>query len=346
MIMRELVSTLQSLLGKIEEGTITQAEMEQMVADARELNERLIVLRYKIYEQGIFEIPTAPQQELEVELPEIELNLEINDEPQNTEISEGLQNIATEEFDEDHAFSEALNEAIKDFTPEELNFEPTQNEVPSSPEVNNPLNSELFSSELNDDEPTVGLNFENQEEEQIIHESTVISTSFDEETNSEVQEITHQQTSVIESKETTTFIETEETTKITVIENQEENVHVTTNEPITNESNPIAQSQVSTSDSGTENKLKSIEQSIRINYSIVPLETLIGSFTLNERLQFINELFEGSSDSFSSAVKKLDMLDGLDSARTAVGEFASTNNWDLESEIVEDFLVKICRRYA
>jgi hypothetical protein len=348
MIMRELVSTLQSLLGKIEEGTITQAEMEQMVADARELNERLIVLRYKIYEQGIFEIPTAPQQELEVELPEIELNLEINEEPQNAEISEGLLNIATEEFDEDHAFSEALNEAIKDFTPEELNFEPTQNEVPSSPEVevNNPLNSELFSSELNDDEPTVGLNFENQEEEQIIHESTVISTSFDEETNSEVQEITHQQTSVIESKETTTFIETEETTKITVIENQEENVHVTTNEPITNESNPIAQSQVSTSDSGTENKLKSIEQSIRINYSIVPLETLIGSFTLNERLQFINELFEGSSDSFSSAVKKLDMLDGLDSARTAVGEFASTNNWDLESEIVEDFLVKICRRYA
>jgi len=342
--MRELVSTLQSLLGKIEEGTITQAEMEQMVADARELNERLIVLRYKIYEQGIFEIPTAPQQELEVELPEIELNLEINEEPQNTEISEGLQNIATEEFDEDHAFSEALNEAIKDFTPEELNFEPTQNEVPSSPEVevNNPLNSELFSSDFNEDDSSAL----DEEEEQIIHESMVISTSFDEETNSEVQEINHQQTSVIESKETTTFIETEETTKITVIENQEENVHVTTNEPITNESNPIAQSQVSTSDSGTENKLKSIEQSIRINYSIVPLETLIGSFTLNERLQFINELFEGSSDSFSSAVKKLDMLDGLDSARTAVGEFASTNNWDLESEIVEDFLVKICRRYA
>jgi hypothetical protein len=39
-------------------------------------------------------------------------------------------------------------------------------------------------------------------------------------------------------------------------------------------------------------------------------------------------------------------LEGLDSARTVVGEFASINNWDLESEIVEDFLVKICRRYA
>ncbi len=348
MIMRELVSTIQSLLGKIEEGTITQTEMEQLVADARELNERLIVLRYKVYEQGIFEIPTAPQQELEVELPEIELNLEINDEPQTIEINEGNQNIASEEFDEDHAFSEALNEAIKDFTPEELNFLTTQNEVPSSPEVeiNNPMNSDLFSSDLNNEEPTVELNFEKQVEEQIIHESTFISTSFDEETNSEVQEITHQQTSVIESEETTTFIESEETTKITVIENQDENEHVTTNETIINDFNPIAQSQVSTSDSGTENKLKSIEQSIRINYSIVPLETLIGSFTLNERLQFINELFEGSSDSFSTAVKKLDTLEGLDSARTVVGEFASINNWDLESEIVEDFLVKICRRYA
>ena len=76
------------------------------------------------------------------------------------------------------------------------------------------------------------------------------------------------------------------------------------------------------------------------------METLIGSFTLNERLQFINELFEGSSDSFSSAVKKLDVLDGLDTARNVVAEFALSNDWDLESEIVEDFLVKICRRYA
>jgi hypothetical protein len=342
--MRELVSTIQSLIGKIEEGNITQAEMEQLVADARELNERLIVLRYKIYEQGIFEIPKAFEQELDIDLPEIELNLEITDEPQSSEVNEVNQISTIEEFDEDHAFSEALNEAIKDFTPEELNFETTQNEVPSSPEIeiNNPLNSELFSSDLNEDDSSAL----DEEEEQIIHDSTVISTSFDEETNTEVQEITHHQTSVIESEETTTFIETEETTKITVIENQEENVNISPNEPIENEFNPISQNQVSTSDSGTESKLKSIEQSIRINYSIVPLETLVGSFTLNERLQFINELFEGSSDSFSTAVKKLDALDGLDSARTVVGEFASTNNWDLESEIVEDFLVKICRRYA
>ncbi|MFM7682570.1 MAG: hypothetical protein ACKO7P_07465, partial [Bacteroidota bacterium] len=170
---------------------------------------------------------------------------------------------------------------------------------------------------------------------QIIHESTFISNSFDEETNSEVQEIIHHQTSVIESEESTTFIETEETKTITTFESQDEGSEV-----------PSVETSISSGDSETESKLRTIEQSIRINYSIVPLETLVGSFTLNERLQFINELFEGSSDSFSTAVKKLDTLDGLDSARSVVGEFASTNNWDLESEIVEDFLVKICRRYA
>ena len=78
----------------------------------------------------------------------------------------------------------------------------------------------------------------------------------------------------------------------------------------------------------------------------MPLDTLVGSFTLNERLQFINELFDGSSDSFSTAVKKLDSQSNLISAREQVAEFATNNSWDLESEIVEDFLVKICRRYA
>lgn len=321
--MRELVSTIQSLIGKIEEGNITQVEMEQLVADARELNERLIVLRYKIYEQGIFEVSSS-EQELEVDLPEIDLTLEINEEIEEEFNNQSIENeIISKEVVELH-FSENLG----------LN-----------PETE--LDVELFSDEVSTEEPTVDLNFnedeemedeeqeEAQQDEQIIEENTIITSSFDEETNTETQEITHHQTSVIETEGTTTIIETEETTTVTTFEN-----------PIEETEMPQAEKSSFTGDSETENKLKSIEKSLRINYSIVPLETLIGSFTLNERLQFINELFEGSSDSFSNAVKKLDGLDGLDSARTIIADFASTNNWDLESEIVEDFLVKICRRYA
>jgi hypothetical protein len=320
MIMRELVSTIQSLLGKIEEGTITQAEMEQMVADARELNERLIVLRYKVYEQGIFEVQST--EEHEIELPEIELNIEISDE--------------TIESD--------LNQIIVDEEKVSTNNDEMNYSENGEPTVD--AETDLFSTEIPLQEPTIELNFDQGEEdeqkdEQIIEENTTITSSFDEKSNIETQEITHHQTSVIETVESTTIIETEETTTITTFENL-----VDENESSESASSLNEQSHVSLGNSETENKLKSIEKGLRINYSIVPLETLIGSFTLNERLQFINELFEGSSDSFSSAVKKLDALDGLDAARNVVADFASLNSWDLESEIVEDFLVKICRRYA
>jgi hypothetical protein len=347
--MKELVSTIQSLLVKVEEGNISQIEMEQLVADARELNERLIVLRYKVYEQGIFEIQPTATQETEVELPEIELNLEITDNSQEVDLSEAVESKNVEEFDEGHALSQVLNSSLDDFSKEELEEIIPSNPVSSETIVENPSNSDLFSSETPTDEPSIELSFEDEPEndEQIIEESTSIRSTFNEETNSETQEISHHQTSVIETEESTTIIETEETISITVVENStEENESVMSNESIENASSIGEERAVPSGNTEIEIKLKSIEQSLRINYSIVPLETLIGSFTLNERLQFINELFEGSSDSFSSAVKKMDVLDGLDSARSVVAEFASTNNWDLESEIVEDFLVKICRRYA
>jgi hypothetical protein len=89
-----------------------------------------------------------------------------------------------------------------------------------------------------------------------------------------------------------------------------------------------------------------IEQTIRADRSVFPLETLIGSFSLNEKLQFINELFDGSSDAFSSATKKLDACENMSIAREQLSDYASSYNWDLESEIVEDFIFKICRRYA
>ena len=44
--------------------------------------------------------------------------------------------------------------------------------------------------------------------------------------------------------------------------------------------------------------------------------------------------------------KQLDQLASMDAARNMIAELADTFNWDTESEIVEDFLFKICRRHA
>ena len=320
--MKELVSNIQSLLNKLEEGNITREEMEQMVVDARELNERLIVLRYKVYEQGIFEeLPSASEPE---ELPEIELDLVFTEE-------------STEENEESQPEIDLIVELTEDSI-EETSEPHSENENIS--EQDDEIEIGLFSAEEEFESPNnqpteseEGLDA--LENEELVSEHTSFSTHYDEESKTETEEITHEETSIIESEDSTMIIEHVETTTVTTIHNSTDEIQ---------ESEPEKASSSASSD--TENKLKSVERNLRINYSIVPLETLIGSFTLNERLQFINELFEGSSDAFSSAIKKLDVLDDLDSARNVVAQFAENNNWDLDSEIVEDFLVKICRRYA
>jgi hypothetical protein len=76
------------------------------------------------------------------------------------------------------------------------------------------------------------------------------------------------------------------------------------------------------------------------------LETLIGSFGLNERLQYINELFDGSSEGFSEAIKAIDHSLDMNQAIDAITGYAVEHHWDLESETVEDFIVKVKRRYA
>ena len=89
------------------------------------------------------------------------------------------------------------------------------------------------------------------------------------------------------------------------------------------------------------------ESQMTDSFALSKLDTLIGSFGLNERLQFINELFEGSSEAFSEAVKMLDTRTGMDSAREKMAEFAQGNNWDnADPETVSDFVSKIKRRYA
>ena len=75
-------------------------------------------------------------------------------------------------------------------------------------------------------------------------------------------------------------------------------------------------------------KIRDVESHIPSSFTMSKLDTLIGSFGLNERLQFINELFGGSSETFSDAVKVLDARTGMDSAREKIAEFAAANNWE------------------
>jgi hypothetical protein len=93
-------------------------------------------------------------------------------------------------------------------------------------------------------------------------------------------------------------------------------------------------------------RFSAIDASLQHQLVMSRLETLIGSFGLNERLQFINELFDGSSEAFSEAIKSIDSQSDQNAALRKASALARQFNWDSESETVEEFVLKIKRRYA
>lgn len=297
-MMTTILSNLNQKLAQLEAGNLTQDEMELLVEDAKELYERLVILRYKIYEtnvlgprkevpkvpvfsmaseeietDGQLEAPTFDLFEMETATPVAEIPTEITmdfvaDEP----ISEVVETDLFVEFDEENPIDSLFEEEA----------EAAQVEEVASPDL---IDEELPAED------------ESEQTEQVVIEE--VSALFEEETP------------VVDQSS----VATEHPSL-----GQDESIHGAW--------------------------ILQIEQSIRADRSVFPLETLIGSFSLNEKLQFINELFDGSSDAFSTATKKLDACASMAEARILMTDFSSNYEWDLDSEIVEDFIFKICRRYA
>jgi hypothetical protein len=274
--MKELVSAIENGLKKISKGNISLIELEETVASSRELYERLLIVRYKVYENSI--LANVESEELEVVDKE-------------TEVKKEEETIPDENKDIEIIFEEETNDIAEDSI---IRFD-----LFATPEIE---------SEVEEDEvlPEVEKEIEQSiEEEHVLPEIEIKEEELVEENLDSVEEIEN-----------------------TANDNAE------TSKEIAEDASDLFP------------KLMKIEKSIAQNYQVMTLETLIGSFTLNERLQFINELFDGSSDLFSSAIKRLDSLDNRDSARSVIAEYAAENNWDLDGEVVEDFMLKICSRYA
>ena len=268
LMIKTILGHLQSGVEKLESGHLSPEDMELLVEDAKELYERMVILRYKIYETNVLGVKEAV----------------ISASIRHTEIETPID----------------LFGSIDEPTPEpafEVTFASGQSDE---------LNAAVFNDELED-------NLEEELEEAHIEEQEV-----------EEEQIEEEQEERIEEKEEDR-IDDEEEELI-------EHAAPSNWEPEFSGDQPIWMAEM--------------EANIRDNRSVFPLESLIGAFTLNEKLQFINELFDGSSDDFSSNVKQLDQLASIDAARNMIAELADTYTWDTDSEIVEDFMYKICRRYA
>jgi hypothetical protein len=265
LMIKTMLGHLHTGVEKLESGTLSPEDMELLVEDAKELYERLIILRYKIYETNVLGVKepviSAHIRQTEIETP---IDLFGSIEEHSTTSAPAFEVTFAKSNDED------------------LDEEPIQ-----------------------------------EKEEDPIHEEEI-----EEEVEEQEVEEPHQT-----FEEPIQEVEIEEEVTIEKVADEPK-----TWEPQFSGDQPIWMAEM--------------EANIRDNRSVFPLESLIGSFTLNEKLQFINELFEGSSDDFSTHIKQLDLLASMDAARNMLAELALTFNWDTESEIVEDFIYKICRRHA
>ena len=267
LMIKTMLGHLHTGVEKLESGTLSPEDMELLVEDAKELYERLIILRYKIYETNV----------LGVKEPVISAHL------RQTEIETPIDLFGSIE---EHSITPepAFEVTFAKSDDEDLDEEPIH-------EASIPAEDPIHEEEIEEEEQEVEGPIQTIEDP--IHEEEI-----EEEIEQEV----------------------------------EEPEAPTAWEPQFSGDQPIWMAEM--------------EANIRDNRSVFPLESLIGAFTLNEKLQFINELFEGSSDDFSSHIKQLDQLASMDAARNMLAELALTFNWDTESEIVEDFIYKICRRHA
>ena len=85
-------------------------------------------------------------------------------------------------------------------------------------------------------------------------------------------------------------------------------------------------------------RLQLDDDSVASRFSAGKLETLIGAFGLNQRLRYINDLFDGSSEMFSEAIKMLDSQTALDVANEKAAQLAVQHSWDPEEEVVVEFM--------
>jgi hypothetical protein len=76
------------------------------------------------------------------------------------------------------------------------------------------------------------------------------------------------------------------------------------------------------------------------------IETLAGSFGLNERILFINELFNGDAEKFSNAVLQLDKMEDWNSGKSFLNKLANQENWEKDSDTIGEFVLHVKRKHA
>ena len=288
--MKKLISSISMHIKAIDERNINIEDLDFLVEQCNLLQEKLIILRYKAYE----EVTTK------------------NDGDKSPEIKSSVP-----------AF-EAMEEAVIETVETPVVTDTPLVEVNDTPPAIKPFDFSLFS-----DEEEALLE---PESDKTIEEHYSETTTIEDEHGITEETTIKEHAATIEEGDSIIVINKEEVTTIS----------------FSNESEPGNDQHIVASDHPMIAQFRAMEKNIRGERAILPLESLAGSFTLTEKLQYINALFGGSSEAFGDAIKTLNEQQNMAGAILVLIGNAESNAWNFVKsfEIIEEFVLKICRRYA
>jgi vacuolar-type H+-ATPase subunit I/STV1 len=87
-------------------------------------------------------------------------------------------------------------------------------------------------------------------------------------------------------------------------------------------------------------------QSLAEKLSQTKVHDLTKAFGISEKFLFMNELFEGDSDSYKEALNTLNNFPSWNLAEEELLKLSEKFSWDQESEFVNRFMTVVERRYA
>lgn len=307
------LAEIQSLIQKMNAGKLQLEELEMLHTLSRDLNERIVILKYKAYEEKVFGVQAKNELIAPKESDE-KIQNEISD---MSDFLTSDSNARFTELEEKAPKQETIVSTDEDISIEEQAFGFDLFEIDSAPSFAPEVKPETES--FSESRPF----FSNltEEKEEISQPEVKVEPEVEEEISTPG--------SVVEEVVAPEVLKVEEIVEEEVIEEKIQDV-TSTEQPIHSNSDIFKNFQGL--DSGS--RLMSPK-----------IQTLVGAFGLNEKLQCIRELYNGSSDAFNQAIEKVDQQVDFLAAKQVLSVHAMENTWDLESNLVNEFLQKVERRF-
>ena len=341
----EIIKAIGNQFELMESGKLEINDLELLVDQARELYERVLIIRHKAYEEKVFGEPKTIVEELEIiEVQEIEtLELELEEEESDEKITSiadilnsnsDLFAIEEKPFDFD-VFNENPSTNVAEIVSEELELEEEIKEEPSIEEES------IVSDDLANESSENYNELNKIEVEEAINELS--EEAFEEEENLMDEEIDSEQDEEIDQEIEVESFNSEFFPNETQAVEEEEKMIFNDTASETIENKPVYEER--TIGNSIFDKILKHDDSLASRLMLSKLDTLIGAFGFNEKFQCIQELFKSSSEDFNQAIMILDNLQNFEEAKNQLEYYVHLNNWNLESEIVGEFIRKVERRF-